>query len=170
MKVLITGRAGSGKSAVMGEVRKRGYEAYDVGEVPSLCSWRDLQTVKPATVDPRSPLDIDRYCWTINDRNFRDFVAAHEDFFICVGAAGELDYTDLFDDSFVLDVPSEVHLRRLVARTNNPYGKDPDMAQKIVTHQARLLKDAKQRGFIAIGTDRPIDEVVDEILAIAHVG
>ena len=164
------GRAGAGKSAVMSELKTRGYAAYDVDEISGVCSWRDSRTGELAIIDPRPPLDIDRYRWTLNDKAFRDFVAARDNFFVCVGAAGELDYTSLFDVSLVLDVTPDMHLKRLATRTNNSYGKDPEMAQKIVAHQAQLLKAARQRGFTAVDANHPIDRVVDEILALVYVG
>lgn len=168
MKVLITGRAGSGKTAVFTELKRRGYTVYDADHVKGLCSWQNRTTGQPATVNAHAFVNLDQYHWAINDTAFRDFVRDRSDFFICVGAAHELEYTELFDHSFVLNVSPSIHLERLLTRPDNDYGKDPQMARKIVELQADLMQEALQKGFIPLDADEPIEQVVNEILAESY--
>lgn len=165
MKALITGRAGSGKSTVCEELLRRNYEAYDADFVPGLCEWQLRKTGEKAEVNAHEFVDLKKYWWSLRDQAFRKFVADHDNFFICIGAAHELEYTDIFDRSFVLNVSPAIHYERLQNRTNNNYGKELAMAQTIVKLQAELVSDAQKQGFVLIDANKPVAQVVDEILA-----
>ena len=69
-----------------------------------------------------------------------------------------------FDHIVLLSAPLELMVKRLAARTNNPYGKHPDelalILQQVQTVEPRLRATAS----LEIDTSVPVDQVVESIL------
>ena len=165
MRILITGRAGSGKSTVMRELRSRGYNAFDTDEVPDLSRWIDKQTGQPTTVGDIQFVDVSRY-YTAWDRTVLEkFLAKHNDVFMCGSSGNDLSFEDLFDRHFVLQVEPQTQIHRLLTRTDNDYGKDPRMHAHITAAQKDHVESAQKLGAITIDAEPDAQTVVDTILA-----
>jgi predicted ATPase len=54
---LITGEAGSGKTAAIGELQRRGYTAYNTDELPDVTRLVDIQSGKLVEEWPEKPLE-----------------------------------------------------------------------------------------------------------------
>ena len=164
LRILVTGRAGSGKSAVCAELKLRGFPAFDADAVAGLSSWFDTYENKLVAIDARHYVDISRYEWRWSPDILRELLIEHPIIFLCGGADNDFDFEDLFDMHFVLKVSPSVQVKRLLERTNNSYGKNPAMHNAIVKESAKHIQVAAKLGLEIIDADRPIDIVVDEIL------
>jgi broad-specificity NMP kinase len=165
-KYLITGRAGSGKSAVNAEMQNRNLNSLDTDRIPGLARWEDLATGERTSVDPGGFVDYQKVGWNWNPSVLKGVLDARKTLFLCGSASNELEFHRLFDKVFVLTLDPEIQLQRLESRENS-YGKDPDMQAEIIKEQAEFVDQAVQLGAIAVDNTRPLRSVVDEILELA---
>ena len=66
-----------------------------------------------------------------------------------------------------LSAPAEVLLARIAARDNNPYGKRSDERASILRHLAEIEPRLRATATVEIDASAPIDEVVDQLEAVA---
>src|SRR4051812_13441327 len=126
MKCLVTGQAGSGKSSVAAELRRRGFTAYDTDAMPELTGFDYAETglpVGPGEIE--HPIDFSRFSWNWRLDPLRELLASAENVFICAITSNTVELAHLFDRVFVLVPDRETLARRLRARTTNPFGKHP---------------------------------------------
>jgi hypothetical protein len=64
----------------------------------------------------------------------------------------------------------ETLARRLRERTANAFGKDPAEAEPVLAHNDVIADEWRARGATPIDSARPLEQVVDEILARAYGG
>ncbi|HSX18333.1 MAG TPA: AAA family ATPase [Candidatus Saccharimonadales bacterium] len=163
MNYLITGRAGSGKSAVGAELQSRGLNALDTDDIPGLANWEDLNTGKRIEIDPSGFIDYTKVGWNWNQPTLRRLLETAGQLFLCGSASNELDFHGLFDKVFVLSLDPETQKERLRTRSSK-YGKDPAMQKVILQEQKEFVEQAVRLGAMAIDNTRPINVVADEIL------
>jgi AAA domain len=147
--------SGTGKSAALAELSRRGYRVVDTDyggwseEVP--CSdppgwervWREDRI---ATL-----LDEHRGAWL--------FVSG------CVSNQGK--FYPRFDAVVLLSAPAEVVLERVAGRDTNDYGKS-DAERELVLHHLETVEPLLRVGATAeIDTRAPLGEVADELERIA---
>jgi adenylate kinase family enzyme len=168
MKMVITGRAGSGKTAVATELKQRGYDAFDTDNIPNLSNWFNVNTGERVTITGNTYVDRSRYSWAWDTATLRQLLDTHDNIFICGGADNDFDFDDWFDRHFVLSIEPELQIEHLQNRTNNDYGKDPRMFHTITEQQAAHISTGRARGAIVIDASKPITAVVDDILANYH--
>lgn len=166
MKILVTGRAGSGKSAIARELFRRNYTAFDTDKVSGLSQWVDSRTGQLATVpNDATFVDLERFHTEWNAAVLKRLLSEQSDVFICGSSWNDLSFEDLFDHHFVLRVSPETQIHRLQTRTDNNYGKDPRMHGRIIAMEREHVAAAEKLGAIVIDADLPIEKVVDTILA-----
>lgn len=164
MRILVTGRAGSGKTAVASELTKRGYSAFDTDKISHLSSWRNKKTKDLIQFTDNRYVDLKKYEWVWDRVILESFLRNSNDIFICGGASNDFDFEDLFSKHFVLDVSPDIQINRLTTRSNNDYGKDPRMFEAIIQGQFNHVSKARSLGITLINADSRIEEVVDRIL------
>lgn len=167
-KYLITGRAGSGKSAVTRELKRRGFLAFDSDDVVGLSGWHDRKTEKLIQVSDNSYVNLDKLHWTWNEVRVQDLVKDNESFFLCGGAENDLSFAPLFDGCLVLDVTPDNQISRVKNRTDNNYGQDPRMFSRLIENQRLHLLSALANGATSINADLPIQVVVSQIINYTH--
>lgn len=171
MRCLVTGQAGSGKSSVAAELRRRGFAAFDTDAMPEVTGFDYADTGLP--VGPgeiQHPIDFARFSWNWRLEPLLELLGADEDVFICAITSNTVELAHLFDRVFVL-VPDRATLaRRLQARTNNSFGKDPAEAEPVLAHNDVIAEEWRARGGIPIDANRPLAEVVDEIVGLLRPG
>ncbi len=156
----VDGLSGTGKSTLYEELSRRGYDAVDSDTV--FAYYGDPLTGTPTAVERRAN-------WQWDGQKLREFAQATQDagVFICGGAMNQNDFVDLFAIRFTLHIDSETMRQRLLTRTNNEYGKNPnDLAEQLELNQY-VPEEAKRIGSIVIDATRPITEVADEIVRSA---
>ena len=169
--ILITGVAGSGKSAVCGELNKRGYRAYDIEDIPGLFAWYDKQTKKKATDHfEKNTENAGKYEWLCDVDKLKEMINDNSDgvVFYC-GVGSNINATfPLFDEIFLL-ISSEGTLRyRLTNRTSKDYAKTSDVQDWIFSWKGRWEDSVKKYEPIIIDADKGLDEVVAEIVNVAR--
>jgi hypothetical protein len=83
--------------------------------------------------------------------------------FFAVAAENRDDFLPYFSKVFNLKIDDETMMRRLADRTNNDFGKTPEEVQLML---ALNRKGEKPAGAIDIDANKPLKEVVDEILGL----
>jgi dephospho-CoA kinase len=154
--VLVTGMSGTGKSAVLAELARRGHTVVDtdygdwIEEVPS--------------ADRRG-----------SERLWReDLVEAllerHADgtLFIAGCVANQGTFYRRFDAVVLLSVPADVILERIAARETNDYGKTAAQRQLILDDLAAVEPLLRARATAEIDTRAPLDEIVAALERVAE--
>ncbi|HEX6844870.1 MAG TPA: HemK family protein methyltransferase [Actinomycetota bacterium] len=148
-RILLTGMSGVGKSTVAVRLVALGHRTVDVDHDG------------PAVLDERG-----RTRWDLD--GVRALLASEDpDVLFVIGTderQGEL--YDAFDVVALLSAPREVVAERLATRTTSPFARDPhERAQALAdldTYEPMLRRGAD----VEIDTDRPLDEVIEEVLAL----
>jgi shikimate kinase len=86
--------------------------------------------------------------------------------FLSGTASNQVKFYGRFDHIVLLTAPASVMTERLVRRTNNPYGKEPnDLARALALKET--VEPLLRRGAdLEIDTSVPIDEVVERLLDV----
>lgn len=163
---LIEGVSGAGKSSVCHELRRRGYHAINGDR--ELAYQGDPETGEPTgdvTQGPSAVFTHEHHVWDVE--KVKALTANQDDAvtFFCGGSRNFTKFIDLFDGVFVLEIDFDTLNRRLderVALDPSDWGATPAERELIVR-----LHQTKQDipGGVTIDATRPLERVVDEILA-----
>lgn len=168
----VTGLSGTGKSAVLRELRARGCLARGVDE-DGYADWVSRRTGL-AEVIPRGDPEFDIHAWyrahdwVLNVRRIsvlsRAAARCRRPVFLCGSALGEAHVWHLFDQvvALVADIPTIE--RRLAARVGD-YGKAPEELAAILGWHAGFEESYRRFGAVIVDARRPLPEVADEVLA-----
>jgi AAA domain len=173
--VYVTGISGAGKSTVCAELTARGHWAHGVDE-DGFRSWYDLAGT--LAHDQRAWADADlewrmRYQLRIERakvEQLADLARAHgATVFLCGVTPNDDEVWDLFDLVIHLSVGQTTLRHRLETRTINDYGKHPQDLEDILGWNS--VADKRMTGFGAtlVNAERPLPDVVDEILEVTAV-
>ncbi|HYD08537.1 MAG TPA: hypothetical protein VEA78_00435, partial [Acidimicrobiales bacterium] len=88
--------------------------------------------------------------------------------FLCGGAGHERDFWELLDLVVCLVADDDTLRRRLAARTDNGYGKTAEELAGILDANASWAKSYRDSGAVIVDSTKPLDEVVDTVLAAAE--
>ncbi len=157
---LVEGVSGSGKISVCGELRRRGYQA--VNGDTDLAYQGDPQTGVPMDDMPSHWHHI----WSLD--RVRALVADQGErcTFFCGGSRNFLQFLDLFDGVFVLEIDRETLNRRLDQRPEDEFGAHPSERDLIV--RLHRTKEGAPNNGIPIDATASLAEVVDEIVGKAE--
>lgn len=163
---LITGVAGTGKSTIAAELRRRGYAAYDTEEGFSF--YVDKRTGERCAYPKNpSPEWYETHERVFDEKILMNLLKKHagEPLFVATITANQTKFYPKFDKLFLLTAPDSVITHRLGTRTNNYFGRNPlDLARVIGRHQ-QFDDELKACGAVEIDAAQPIGEMADEILA-----
>ena len=132
--VYVTGLSGSGKSAVLHELKKRGYEAHGVDE-ESYADWIDRETGATAFLPYNDPsLDFHNWCkehrWVLSQKRIGNLKKqadnSNKTVFLLGTAEGEDKVWHFFDKVIALSVDEATSRSRIESRHDNHFGKDPE--------------------------------------------
>lgn len=165
MRYLITGVAGTGKSTLAKELRRRGYAAYDTEE--GFSYYVDKETGERCAY-PTQPSQewYDRHERVFDEKILMNLMKKHADelLFIASITANQAKYYPQFDKIFLLTAPDEVVTHRLGTRTNNYFGRHPLDLQRVIGRHQQFDDELKALGAVVIDSTQPIEAVADEIL------
>ncbi len=170
MNILITGNAGSGKSAICDLLRKRGYYALSA-DFNDCAESRDAKTLRAATYERGDGYDklnglvlhwkkaalvplLEAGLHTPELRFFDGYADNMEDFY------------QYFDKMFVVVIGPELTKERLLTRTSGSWGKHPDEMRHALEHIKPYAAKLTAAGAITIDGSQPLDKVVNDILKL----
>lgn len=166
----ITGVSGSGKSTVLAELQRRGFEAYDVDD--TLARWRNIQT---GYIHPKSSVKkaqrtaefLQKHHWIVPRPEIELLAqqAAEKPIFVGGAIGNESELRDLFTVVFSLYIDNETIAHRLKTRTTNDWGKQPHELQLTLSHAAATYEKHNRLGDVILDGTQPTEKIVDEILA-----
>ena len=166
--ILVTGVAGSGKSAVCGELSGMGYKAFDIERVDGLFAMTKKSTSEKVVgrfdhhnldnwVDHAWTCDIDKMEKLINE-NGSGLV------FYCGTGTNIDDVIPLFDKTILLVASEDVTKHRLTHRTSNDFGRSPEVQNWIFSWKENLENHIKSLGAVVVNADQDLHSVADEIV------
>ena len=168
-RYLITGRPGTGKSEVTRALADRGYNAYDLEDLPGIVRLEVKATGEP-TNWPEGYVDWEYYAWNLQGPALEKFLGAQgtKDVFVSVSATNQSQFYHLFDTVFALVVSDpEEHRRRLKNRNVHEYGQTDENIERNIAASTEKTAKYIADGALPIDNMRPLDDVVSEILALA---
>lgn len=171
--ILITGVSGAGKSSLSKKLNEMGYKAYDMEEVPELFSMLDKKTGKPVVdhdnADLEKVMDMDWVCDTKKLASVVENESASMAFYC--GNASDMDsILPFFDSVILLKVGPEAIRQRLTTRTDNDFGRTPEIQDWIMTWKEWWENDMQEKGAVVVDAQKSLDEVAKEVIGKVVVG
>lgn len=161
---LITGLGGTGKSALVYELRKRGRKAVDADDVKGLSSWRNIRTGEVLDGMPPQPIDFTRYRFAWDEAAMLALFGEKGPVFLCGGAWNARAYYACFEHIFVL-APDKPVARPKPKASKKPAPLKKPRAAKVDPAIAEPLVNV--RGASVIQGARSIPAIADEVLSKA---
>ncbi|MEV6281946.1 AAA family ATPase [Kribbella sp. NPDC051770] len=153
MRVLVTGMSGTGKSTVLRALQARGHRVVDT-DSDEWCEWG---------VDEQGNED---WVWRVDV--MEELLAQYADLFVAGCKSNQGLFYPRFERVVLLSAPAEVMVRRIDARSDNPYGKSPAERALVLEHLATVEPLLRASADLEIDTSGPLDAVVDELEALAY--
>ena len=139
--------SGTGKSTVVNELVARGHRAIDADY-----GW--CETAPDGE-------------WIWNEQKMRALLTDRnaDVLFVAGCASNQGKFYEHFDLIILLSAPSPLMIERVAQRQDNPFGHSSDQRQQILSDLAEVEPLLRSGAHVEIRTDRPVDEIVDEVLA-----
>jgi AAA domain len=145
MRVLLTGMSGTGKSALVQELRRRGYAAYDADD--------------DGFSEPR---ENGRWGWRLDAVS--ELLATADDRLLFFAGCSEEQIELTFDYRVLLTAPTIVLIGRLRTRTSNSYGRDPQERTQVLADLADVEPLLRRSADLVLTTTAPVGEIADLLL------
>ncbi|MBT4857264.1 AAA family ATPase [Candidatus Uhrbacteria bacterium] len=164
--ILITGIAASGKTTVCKELKRLGYNAVDIERIEGMFTKVVRSTGEPYTgPDKNSIAVVKRTDWICDKTKLTTFLNDQEGIIFCGGVAANIEeIIPLFKKVILLTAGRETIGERLQTRTGTGFGKDPEVQEMILGQIDSVNQDIVSNGAVTVDTDRPLNEVTEEIL------
>ena len=169
--IYITGPWGAGKSTTTPLLNERGFEAHDADV--ELCSWYNRET-RMKVEYPRLAKDRpagwqELHTFQMDEELVKKLYERSKDttIFILGNCGNELEIAEkYFDKVLCLEIDEDTMVKRLLSRTTNKYGKDPDQMAIIRKWYKPRMDQYKDYGAIMIDSTQPLEKVIDQILSL----
>lgn len=161
-KVFIIGSGGVGKSTVIKHLQERGFTAYDTDDIPGVHRVEDAAGTP--TNFPEGYIDWNKYRWNWQRPAVEKLLASDQTVFLGAHPSNWQDFVNDFDTVIALTVDSAAHEHRLRTRKTHTFGQGEENIREQIWAQQKELQEFVDVGAIVVKNDRPIDQVVDEIL------
>lgn len=142
-RILVTGMSGAGKSTLLGELAQRGHRTVDT----DYGGWE-----LPGAV------------W--DEARMGDLLTRHDDVVVSGTVENQGRFYDRFEYVVLLSAPVEVLIERVVARTNNPYGRSAVQRSEIRQYVVEVEPLLRLGASIELDGRRPVAELADAIEAL----
>lgn len=169
--VQITGCSGAGKSAVAAVLGQRGLTVIDTDADPLLARFTDVDG-NVVTDEPAAPdfAWLERHGWDWDPARLDELIRAAPagTLYVCGGADNELTLADRFTRVFLLEIDEPTMLTRLDTRRDyHEWGHIGDTREYLRRKLPVLQQRLRASGAIPIDARRPLDQIVDAILAVS---
>jgi hypothetical protein len=158
-RVLVTGMSGTGKSAALAELDRRGFRVVDT-DLPGWSEWIRVEG------------DPDGGGWFWREDRIVELLATEDErtLYVSGTVSNQGKFYDRFDAVVLLSAPAEVILDRIDGRKTNDYGKEPGERDLILSHLDWVEPRLRATCTHEIDASRPLAEVVNELIAIGRDG
>jgi shikimate kinase len=144
MRVLLTGMSGTGKSALVQELRRRGYAAHDADD-----------GFAEARADGR---------WGWRADLIADLLAQAADRLLFFAGCSEEQAELPFDYRVLLTAPRAVLVQRIRTRTNNTYGQDDQELAQVLADLVEVEPLLRRSADLVLTTTAPTAEIAEVLL------
>jgi dephospho-CoA kinase len=152
--VLITGMSGTGKSAALAELERRGHRVVDT----DCGDWLEDVPLPDGSVEP--PWNEERIDALLSEQSDGTL-------FVVGTVANQGRFYPRFDAVVLLSAPLDVILERVASRTTNDYGKTDAELELTAKDLAAFEPLLRAGATVEIDTRRPLEDVVEELESIA---
>ena len=154
-RVLVTGMSGTGKSAALAELGRRGYRVVETDEP----GWSEYHEY----VDPTDELHRGEWLWV--EERITELLDADDgrSLFVEGCVRNQSRFYDRFDAVVLLSAPADVILDRIASRTTNNYGKTPVERAMILDDLAKVEPLLREGCTHELDASRPLAEVVADL-------
>ncbi len=142
--------SGTGKSTVLAELRRRGYDVVETDE-PEWMEWSN---------------EDGGYVW--REDRVAELLARDRDapLFLSGTVSNQGRFYPDFDAVVLLSAPLEVLLGRIESRTTNDFGKTPDERERVISDFAEFEHRLRATCTHELDATQPIDAIVAELIQI----
>jgi shikimate kinase len=153
-RVLVTGMSGTGKSAALAELGRRGYRVVDTDST----AWSEWTPTK----------DRPDGEWLWREDRIAQLLTSQDEqpLYVSGCMANQGTFYDRFEAIVLLSAPADVILERVEARTTNDYGKGPGERDRILSDLEAVEPLLRATCTREIDTRGSLDHVVGELVAI----
>ncbi len=163
MKVFITSSSGVGKTAVVAELKKRGYTAYDADDHELNLTRLEVKETGEPVEWPKGYVDWHYYSWSANEERLKELLASAEIVFISGFLGNQEKLYHYFDKLIALTIDPQEHERRLRSRPKREVGDDEQNIQRRLERYSGHIEKFIATGFILIDNSGPVTQTVDKI-------
>lgn len=166
--IYVTGAPGAGKTTLMQELGKRGFETYDVddsniGGAHNKLSGKRV-TIPPAEARPKEWFETHE--WRTSRLAIEELKrrAKNKTILLCGVAPDDAELLSIFDQVIYLDVDEATLKERIAKRKDNDYGKNDFELADILERRRTMDARYKNLGVLIIDGSRELKEVADNIV------
>jgi len=167
MKVFyITGISGVGKSSVVEKLKEKGVFSIDADSVKGLTHWIEKTTGEISEWNPGMSQEwYWNHQYTCDKEKLTNLIKnSPKDIVVVAGLFNNRsELRNLFNKVFLLQCKEEIFLKRIVERENHNFGKHILEQENILSWYKNFEKELLKEGVIPIDTEKPLEEVVEEI-------
>lgn len=165
--ILITGVAGSGKSAVCDELEKSGYKAFGIEDMKGMFTMIDRETGKKSEIYDNDDLEmVKKHDWICNKQKLKKLIEKNKEgivFYAGIGSNTD-DIMSLFDMIFLLVASPETLTKRLSKRTSEKFGRKREVQEWMFSWKDWWEKEMEEKGAIIIDANQDLKKVVADII------
>lgn len=170
----VTGATGTGKSTIRKALQSKGYIAHDVDEDDFAAFYNKTTGAAEDRPDDhalRTQEWYENHEWRLSSKAVEGLVqsAGDQHIFLCGIASNNEVMRPLFNQVVCLTLDADNLTSRILARTNNDFGKAPDELKSILSWHKSFEARNEANGSIMIDASLPIDTIVNFILDTVEV-
>jgi thymidylate kinase len=164
--IFVTGVSGTGKSAVLRELRKEGRAVIGIDEEPGLTTWINKKTGKKAPHGSElTEVFLATHDWSCDIERLKELMYQSEKpTFICGSADNVTEIMALADVSLLLVCAPETFTGRIDSRAEHDYGKDEASRNALLGYYSKYNQLCLDNGAVVVDAERSIEKVTNEVL------
>lgn len=165
--ILITGVAGTGKSAVCDELNKLGYKALGIEDIDGLFTMVHKKTGKPFKNYDNDNFELVKQAdWICDIKKLQRLMLKNPKgiVFYCGTASNLDDLLPLFDKIFLLKVSQKILREQLSTRTSNDFARTSEVQNWVFSWKSWWENHMKEKGAIVIDASRSLREIAKDII------